>query len=230
MPALVASTISSRATTSPISRPTSSSEAPSPYPAAVSSSVPPASAKEISWSRASCSSVSRPHVMVPRPSRETVRPVAPTARCFMRTNVVPLNRWVRPTSPTPKAGDELLRRDHPRHRGRTHRVPARLEHRPSHDRREDSGPPGRRPGGDRLHRCHPDGCHPLGDRLLRTRHRQHHPHLGAGSGQARVPRTPGLPDGLVRHHRHDPGRASSGWSCGTSSRTTCAACGSWRSP
>ena len=55
----------------------SSSDAPSPYPAAVSTRVPPASAKAISWSRASCSSVSRPQVSVPRPSRETFRPVGP---------------------------------------------------------------------------------------------------------------------------------------------------------
>ena len=85
MPALVATTISSRATTSPIRLPMSSSEAPSPYPAAVSTSVPPASAKAISESRASCSSVSRPHVIVPSPSRDTLRPVAPTDRTCMRT-------------------------------------------------------------------------------------------------------------------------------------------------
>ena len=38
-------------------------------PPAVSTSVPPASRKALSWSPASCSSVSRPQVIVPRPSR-----------------------------------------------------------------------------------------------------------------------------------------------------------------
>ena len=87
MPALVASTTSSRATTSPSSEPTSSSDAPSPYPAAVSTSVPPASTNATSWSRASCSSVSRPQVSVPSPRRETLSPVLPTARCCMRPTV-----------------------------------------------------------------------------------------------------------------------------------------------
>ena len=50
---------------------------------AVSRRVPPASQNATSWSRASCSSVSRPQVMVPRPSRDTVRPVSPTRRAFM---------------------------------------------------------------------------------------------------------------------------------------------------
>ena len=71
MPALVAITSSSRATTSPRSEPSSDSESPSAYPAAVSTSVPPASTNDSSCSRASCSSVSRPQVIVPRPSRET---------------------------------------------------------------------------------------------------------------------------------------------------------------
>ena len=52
--------------------------------------VPPASTKAISWSRASCSSVSRPHVMVPRPepARRGVRCVrgraAPCGRSYRR--------------------------------------------------------------------------------------------------------------------------------------------------
>src|SRR5680860_1102227 len=83
IPAFVAMTISSRETTSPISEPISSSEAPSPYPAAVSIRVPPASANATNCSRASCSSVSRPQVSVPRPSRETLRPVRPTNLCCM---------------------------------------------------------------------------------------------------------------------------------------------------
>ena len=87
MPALVAITTSSRATTSPTRVAISSSDAPSPYPAAVSRRVPPASANAISWSRASCSSVSRPHISVPSPSRETWRPVFPTVRCSMGRTV-----------------------------------------------------------------------------------------------------------------------------------------------
>src|SRR5918995_5962335 len=41
----------------------------------------------MSWSRASCSSVSRPQVIVPRPSRETLSPVAPRERCCMVVRV-----------------------------------------------------------------------------------------------------------------------------------------------
>src|SRR3954452_8266747 len=45
--------------------------------------VPPASTNALSWLEASCSSVSRPHVMVPSASRETNSPVAPSRRCSM---------------------------------------------------------------------------------------------------------------------------------------------------
>src|SRR3954462_6679264 len=48
---------------------------------AVSTSVPPASTKAVSCIAASSSSVSRPHVMVPSASRETTRPLRPSARC-----------------------------------------------------------------------------------------------------------------------------------------------------
>src|SRR5687768_14824871 len=41
----------------------------------------------MSWSRASCSSVSRPQVIVPRPSRETLSPVAPRERFCMVVRV-----------------------------------------------------------------------------------------------------------------------------------------------
>ncbi len=80
--------------------------------------------------------------------------------------------WVRPHhSRRRKARDELLRRHHPRHRGRADRVPPDLQHRPPHDRGAGPRPAGRRPGGDRLHRRHPDGRDRGGDPLLRPRHR-----------------------------------------------------------
>ena len=76
IPALVASTTSSRRPRRRSACRSAPRSAPSPYPAAVSTRVPPASANAISWSRASCSSVSRPQVIVPSPSRDTLRPVA----------------------------------------------------------------------------------------------------------------------------------------------------------
>ena len=51
--------------------------------AGVSTREPPASRNPSSWSWASCSSVSRPHVIVPRPSRDTCKPLRPTCRCSM---------------------------------------------------------------------------------------------------------------------------------------------------
>ena len=115
--------------------------------------------------------------------------------------------WVRPHhSRRRKARDELLRRHHPRHRGRADRVPPDLQHRPPDDRGAAPRAAGRRPGGDRLHRRHPDGRHRGGDPLLRARHLGDHQDLGARPGPAGVARSPRLPDGLVRHRRHHPGR------------------------
>ena len=56
---------------------------PSPYTSAVSIRVPPASHERLQLVRASCSSVSRPQVMVPRPSRDTCSPLRPDCRCSM---------------------------------------------------------------------------------------------------------------------------------------------------
>jgi hypothetical protein len=65
------------------SSPISSSLRPWPYDAAVSNSVPPASTNVESWSRASYSSVSWPHEVVPRANRDTFSPVWPRKRCCM---------------------------------------------------------------------------------------------------------------------------------------------------
>ena len=84
MPALVATTTSSRPTTSPSSGP---SELLGPRRRRSRPRCRPAcrrpSTKAESWSRASCSSVSRPQVIVPSPSRETCRPLRPSRRCSM---------------------------------------------------------------------------------------------------------------------------------------------------
>ena len=82
-PALVAITISSRAPASGINWPISRSESPAPYAAAVSIKVPPAS-RNISIRPLACSAdVSRPQVMVPRPTRDTRSPLVPTGRISM---------------------------------------------------------------------------------------------------------------------------------------------------
>src|SRR3990170_6320024 len=82
-PALVARTTSSRSTFEASSCPITRSDSPSPYPAAVSTRVPPASRNAEIWSAASCSSVSRPHVMVPSPRRLTFSPDRPRLRSSM---------------------------------------------------------------------------------------------------------------------------------------------------
>ena len=56
---------------------------PAPYAAAVSIKVPPASRKMSSRAPACSAGVSRPQVMVPRPSRDTRNPLVPTGRNSM---------------------------------------------------------------------------------------------------------------------------------------------------
>ena len=81
IPALVAITTSSLGNKVPINPPITRSLSPSPYVAAVSKKFPPASKYARHWSAASISSVSRPHVIVPRPRRESAKPLFP-ARLF----------------------------------------------------------------------------------------------------------------------------------------------------
>ncbi len=86
-PALVAMTSSERGIRLSVRRDSRYSAPPSAYTSAVSTSVPPASTNAFNCSAASCSSVSRPQVRVPRPSRETRRPVRPSSRCSIAPSV-----------------------------------------------------------------------------------------------------------------------------------------------
>src|SRR3954468_10817221 len=84
---------------------------------AVSTSVPPASTKAVSCIAASSSSVSRPHVMVPSASRDTTRPLRPSARCSTRGQLTGALRrrrgrdtgWGRVPLPTGLLPDRLPR-------------------------------------------------------------------------------------------------------------------------
>ncbi|CAA9330533.1 MAG: Undecaprenyl-diphosphatase, partial [uncultured Nocardioidaceae bacterium] len=100
----------------------------------------------------------------------------------------------------------LPRRRGARDRGGAHRVPARLEHRPPHDRREAPRPRRRRPGGDGVHRGHPGRRDRGGARLLRRRHPPHRDGVVPRPGQARAPRRLRPPDGVVHHRGVDPDR------------------------
>ena len=70
----------SRGTDAARTAPSVSCAAPSPYPSAVSTSVPPASTNAVSWAVAVSRSVASPHVIVPSPMRETSSPLLPTRR------------------------------------------------------------------------------------------------------------------------------------------------------
>src|SRR5688500_4211963 len=65
------------------------SDSPAEYTSAVSTNVPPASTKRSSWACATCSSDSRPKVMVPRQSAETAQPLRPRVRYSMTANLCP---------------------------------------------------------------------------------------------------------------------------------------------
>ena len=60
-----------------------SSERPSAYTSALSTSVPPAATKLSSWLNAPASSVSLPNVSVPRASADTAHPLLPSSRYSM---------------------------------------------------------------------------------------------------------------------------------------------------
>src|SRR5690554_6202117 len=188
IPALVHNCTSEREIDPPSMDPMSSSEPPSAYEAAVSSSVPPASKKASNWAPASSGPVSRLQVMVPSARDETTRPLVPTRLRCMRLTLPAASRPPEARLAGITLGPhELVGSRGARARAGTHGVSADLVKR-TYSSYWTIAAQRRRPRCG-LHRDHPDRHRA---RCLAVLPQGHHPHRagvvpGAGGAARKAP-------------------------------------------